>query len=114
MIKVGIITNPRSYRNKGGLDSLSHAIAGHANVHHAVLGDVSEIPVILRDFAGRDVNLLAIVGGDGTVQATLTGLFVSRPFDTLPTLAVLPAGRTNMIAADAGIRSRSGGGVAVA
>ncbi len=106
MIKVGFITNPRSYRNKGGLVSLSRAIAGHADVHHAVLGDVSEIPEILRDFASRDVNLLAIVGGDGTVQATLTGLFDSRPFDVLPTLAVLPAGRTNMIAADAGIRSR--------
>ena len=111
MIKVGVITNPGSHRNKGGLDSLNRTIAGHADVHHAVLGDVSEIPEILRDFASRDVNLLAIVGGDGTVQATLTGLFDSRPFDTLPTLAVLPAGRTNMIAADAGVRSRRGQGM---
>jgi diacylglycerol kinase (ATP) len=106
MIKLGIITNPRSHRNKGGLDSLSHAIAGHADVHHAVLGDVSEIPEILCDFASREVNLLALDGGDGTVQATLTGLFDSRPFDAPPTLAVFPGGRTNMIAADVGMRTR--------
>jgi hypothetical protein len=111
MIKIGIITNPRSHRNKGGLDSLNNTIAGHADVHHAVLGDVSEIPEILEEFASRDVNLLAIFGGDGTVQATLTGLFDKRPFDALPTLAVVPAGRTNMIAADAGIRSRRGQGM---
>jgi len=111
MIKVGIITNPRSHRNKGGLDSLNRATAGHGDVHHTVLGDVTEIPEILRDFARREVNLLAIAGGDGTVQATLTGLFSTRPFDALPTLAVLPAGRTNMIAADAGIRARRGQGV---
>ena len=91
---------------------MNNVIAGHADVHHAVLGDVAEIPEILHDFASRDVNLLAMAGGDGTVQATLTGLFDERPFDALPTLAVLPAGRTNMIAADAGIRSRRGQGMA--
>jgi hypothetical protein len=112
MNKVGIITNPRSHRVKGGLNSLSRAIAGHGDVLHVVLGDVSEIEEILRDFARRDVKLLAIVGGDGTVQATLTGLFDNRPFDNLPTLAVLPGGRTNMIAADAGVRSRRGQGMA--
>jgi hypothetical protein len=111
MIKVGVITNPRSYRNKGGIDPLSSAIAVHAAVHHVVLGAVSEIPEILCDFAGREVGLLAIAGGDGTVQATLTGLFDRRPFDVPPALAVLPAGRTNMIAADAGIRSRRGQGI---
>ncbi|MDA1324715.1 MAG: diacylglycerol kinase family protein [Proteobacteria bacterium] len=111
MTKVGIITNPGSHRNKGGLDSLRRAIAGHADVRHAVLGAVSDIPEILRDFASREVGLLAIVGGDGTVQATLTGLLDSRPFDVLPTLAVLPGGRTNMIAADAGIHSRRGQGM---
>ena len=111
MIKVGIITNPRSHRNKGGIDSLSGAVAGRTDVDHVVLGDISEIPEILREFASREVNLLAMVGGDGTVQATLTALFDRRPFDVLPTLAVLPAGRTNMIAADAGVRSRRGQGM---
>ena len=111
MIKIGIITNPRSHRNKEGLDSANRAIAGHADVHHAVLDTVLDIPGILRDFASREVTLLAISGGDGTVQATLTGLFDGRPFDALPTLAVFPGGRTNMIAADAGIRSRRGQGM---
>ena len=112
MIKVGIITNPGSHRNKQGLKALERAIVGQNDVHHVVLGDVAEIPEVLRDFARRDVSLLAIVGGDGTVQATLTGLFDAHPFDVQPTLAVLPGGRTNMIAADAGVRPHGEKGIA--
>lgn len=111
MTKVGIITNPRSHRNKRGLEILKRAVAGRTDVHHAVLGQVSDIPEILRDFASREVGLLAIVGGDGTVQATLTGLFGGRPFEVLPTLAVFPGGRTNLIAANAGVRFRRGRGM---
>lgn len=111
MIKVGVITNPRSHRNKRGLGSLNRVLAGHGDAQHAVLGDVAEIPDILRDFAAREIGLLAIAGGDGTVQATLTNLFDDRPFAMTPTLAVLPGGRTNMIAADAGVRSRLGRGM---
>lgn len=111
MFKIGVITNPRSHRNKGNLDSLSRAIAGRADVHHVVIGNVTEIPEILRDFARREINLLAIAGGDGTVQATLTGLFAGCPFDAPPGLAVLPGGRTNMIAADAGVRAGGGRGM---
>ena len=106
MTKVGIITNPRSHRNKDGLTPLKDAIAGKADVHHVILDDVSHIPDILHDFARREIGLLAVVGGDGTIQATLTGLFSDGPFEIQPVLAVLPGGRTNMIAADVGVRAR--------
>jgi len=112
MIKVGIITNPGSHRNKQGLKALEQAVAGQNDVHHAVLSNIAEIPEILRDFARLDVKLLAIVGGDGTVQATLTGLFTDHPFPEPPTLAVLPGGRTNMIAADTGVRPPGAKGLA--
>jgi hypothetical protein len=72
---------------------------------------MADIPEILCDFAARDVNILALVGGDGTVQATLTELLTNHPFETLPTLAILPGGRSNMIAADAGLRSHGGRGM---
>lgn len=106
MIKVGVITNPRSHRNKRGLTSLTGAIAGYHDVQHEILEDVSHIPDILRDFSRREIGLLAMVGGDGTVQATLTALFGEGTFETPPALAVLPGGRTNMIAADVGVRAR--------
>ena len=64
---------------------------------------MGDLPEILRDFARREVGLLAISGGDGTVQGILTGVYENGPFERPPPLAVLPRGMTNMIAADVGL-----------
>ena len=45
-------------------------------------------------------SLLAIAGGDGTLQRTLTEALDQTPASALPPIAVLPAGRTNMSAVD--------------
>src|SRR5688500_20064039 len=48
-------------------------------------------------------DVLVINGGDGTVQATLTEMFNGKPFgDVPPPVAVLPNGKTNLIAQDLG------------
>src|SRR5687768_18583653 len=47
--------------------------------------------------------MLVINGGDGTVQATLTELHNGGHFgDQPPPVAVLPSGKTNLIALDLG------------
>lgn len=43
-------------------------------------------------------DLLALLGGDGTVQKTLSQLLAVLPADALPPIAVLPFGTTNMSA----------------
>jgi hypothetical protein len=49
--------------------------------------------------------VLVINGGDGTVQATLTELYNGGHFDDEPPpVAVLPSGKTNLIALDLGAR----------
>ena len=45
-------------------------------------------------------SLLVLAGGDGTLQRTLTEALEQTPASALPPIAVLPAGRTNMSAAD--------------
>jgi hypothetical protein len=45
-------------------------------------------------------------GGDGTVQRTLTELLEKRPFERLPSVAILPRGMANMTAGDVGLRGR--------
>src|SRR4029453_13687033 len=52
-----------------------------------------------RELVEAESELIIVNGGDGTVQAVLTALFDADP-DTLPLLAVLPSGTTNMVAAD--------------
>ena len=58
----------------------------------------------LRTIARVKPKVLVINGGDGTVQAALTELLPWRPFrrQTPPPVAVLPNGKTNLIAHDLG------------
>ena len=53
------------------------------------------------------VSDLFISSGDGTIQAIQTILAERRPFASLPRLALLPHGTTNMTAADLGFHHRS-------
>lgn len=112
MAKLGIITNPRSQRNKTGLEEMNGLLAGAPDVEHVVLQSVAEIPQILSDFARREIDVVALAGGDGTIQAALTALFGERPYETPPLLAVIPRGMTNMIAGDVGLRRRGLKGLA--
>ena len=103
MLRVGAISNSRSRRNKHRLAEVREALAGHAEVRHVELEGVAGMAETLAAFAADEIDLLLVSGGDGTVQSVLTALFERRAFETLPTLAVLPRGTTNMIAADAGV-----------
>lgn len=61
-----------------------------------------EVGEALRRLAGENVGLLAVAGGDGTVQAVLTHLMAGSGFDRMPVLALIPTGSTNMTAGDVG------------
>ena len=83
MARVGVITNPRSQKNKGGLDDMHKLLAGTPEARHAVLGSVADIPDILQEFARKEIEVVAVAGGDGTVQAVLTSLLGQRPCERL-------------------------------
>lgn len=104
--RIGVISNPGSQRNKAGLGELREVLDHAPNVRHAVLEQITDIPEILRDFARREVDVVAVAGGDGTVQAALTEFYGARPFERDPLLVVVPRGMTNMIAADVGLKRR--------
>lgn len=109
MLKVGLVSNPRSQQNKRGMPRLQAAADALPDLLHHRLGDVAEIPQVLRDFARHEVGILAVAGGDGTVQAVMTSLLEERPYGARPPLlALLPRGMTNMTAADVGLRGRPG------
>src|SRR5690625_961951 len=107
MHKIGLISNPRSQQNKRGMPHLQRAADALPDLLQHRLEAVREIPEVLRDFARREVTILAIAGGDGTVQAVMTELLEMRPFGAQqPLLALLPRAMTNMTAADVGLRGR--------
>ena len=57
-------------------------------------------PAELQPDLIRDADLLAIVGGDGTVQKTISQLLRQMTPEELPPVAVLPYGTTNMTSLD--------------
>lgn len=103
MIRIGLVSNPQSRRNRRGLPAVEH-LAGRRDLVHRCLEPGAAPAEVLAELARHEVDLLAINGGDGTVQRLLTTLLVERLFATVPALAVLAGGTTNAIAGDVGLR----------
>ncbi len=104
--RIGIVSNPRSRRNRSQLPEVERILANHPAIHHCVLSGEDDTDRALEQFAAAGVNVLAINGGDGTVARVLTQLLSMRPFSQMPSIVLLPGGTTNMNAADIGMRGR--------
>lgn len=105
MPRLAVISNPKSQRNRqGALDGLKVVIASHPDVLHEELWDFSELGAMVERLVRDGTEVIAVNGGDGTVQAVLTELARRRPAaEAAPKLAVLAGGMTNVIAKDVGL-----------
>ena len=112
MSKIGIISNPRSHRNHRGLEEIRRMIASHGDLFHREIDEMAGLPEILAEFASAEVGHIVVNGGDGTIQAVMTAALNSSAGGPPPTLAVLPSGRTNLIAHNIGIVGRPIDGLA--
>jgi hypothetical protein len=108
-LRVGLLNNPLSGGNRHGLGPIRRVEAEHPWMPTRDVCTPLEVRAALGDFARAGVDVVAMNGGDGTVQAVLTVLLGERgPFARLPLLALLPAGTTALISCDVGL---SGGRV---
>jgi len=103
MVAVALLSNPRSTGNRGMLPRIRAFCAGRSDVFHYEVEHVSQIAEALESIARVRPRVLVVNGGDGTVQATLTELYNGGQFGREPPpVAVLPNGKTNLIALDLG------------
>lgn len=103
MSRVALLSNPRSTGNRAILPRVRDFCAAHPDIFHYEVEDVSQIADAMRSIARVKPKVLVINGGDGTVQAALTELHGGKHFgDAPPPVAVLPNGKTNLIALDLG------------
>lgn len=102
MIKLGLIENPASDRNRRAPSGFAAQVKGKADILYERLEDVDALPAILESFARQDIGLIAVAAGDGTIQAVLTALYRGKAFAQPPPLALLARGRTNLIPGDVG------------
>ncbi len=96
MSTVGFLINPLSGRIRNRMDTVRAAITT-ASPRREVT-DLADIRSATRELIESGSDVLAIIGGDGTVQAVLTELMLSG--QTWPEVAVIPGGTTNMTAID--------------
>jgi hypothetical protein len=103
--RIALLSNPKSTGNIAQLPRIREYCADHPDVFHYEVEHASQIGEAMKSIARVRPKVLAINGGDGTVQATLTELYNGGYFgDSPPPVAVLPSGKTNLIALDLGAR----------
>jgi hypothetical protein len=103
MARVALLSNPRSTGNRALLPQVRRFCAEHQDIFHYEVEHVDQIGAALRTIARVKPKVLVINGGDGTVQAALTEIFNGGHFGSdPPPVAVLPNGKTNLIAHDLG------------
>lgn len=96
-MRVGVICNPKSHRNHGAVYAAGAANASRVSV--AAPRTHGDLNRALAGFAEARIDVLVIDGGDGTVRDVLTGAGMIWK-ERLPTVAVIPSGRTNALAID--------------
>ena len=107
MALVALLSNPHSTGNKSLLPDIRCFCARHPDVFHYEVEEIGQIARALEMIARVKPKVLIINGGDGTVQAAMTELYHGGHFDgSPPPVAVLPNGKTNLIALDLGAQGK--------
>ncbi len=111
-MRLGLLSNCRAGLRKGHLAALGRVLKGAPDVVHIETAGSEDVPEALARLARQEVTLLAVNGGDGTLQHVLTEVLNSNVFERLPCIVPLCGGRTNMSAHDIGSRGRPAAGLA--
>lgn len=100
---VAVVANPTAGRGKAGrLIGTADSMLRELRVEHEVLvaGSADEMERTCREAAERGAEIVAVIGGDGTVSCAANGLI-----GTGAALAVIPAGTGDDFATAIGARS---------
>ncbi|PTR07319.1 diacylglycerol kinase-like protein [Nitrosospira sp. Nsp5] len=100
---IGLLFNPLSGRIRKRKDAIRRVLAEIPGATCSEVTNEPEINASVDAFVRADVDLLVIIGGDGTVQGVLCHLFATQPLARWPALTIIPGGTTNMTALDLGI-----------
>ena len=101
-MRVGLIRNPNSQRNRRTGDRLSDVVVP-AGVELVRIDPRSadDVPQAVAEQAGRGLTHLIVDGGDGTLRDVMTALPAAFP-DHLPTLMLMAGGNANLATNDVG------------
>lgn len=102
---VALLLNPQSGRMQRRLATLRGLAASIPGVSVREASMPAAMAEAVREWRADPPGLIVVIGGDGTLQGLLTAL-LRQPDGAVPDLLVIPAGTTNMSAADLGARHK--------
>lgn len=104
MSGIGVILNPHSKRYRRAPQKLEQMafIVGERG-HFNVTRDLGDIENVAQQFCDKEIDVLALSGGDGTNHRTLTTFINVYGDRALPRLAFLRGGTLNTVAASCGV-----------
>lgn len=107
MSGIGVVTNPRSRRNKRN-PGLQHQLAYVLGEQGALAApmDLGALEKAVEHFKEREIDVLAINGGDGTNHVVLSAFLRVYGEKPLPKIALLRGGTMNTVASGLGIRGQ--------
>ena len=102
--KAGLLLNPCSGKVKKHLKKIRAYISKFSVFQICEASSLTEINQTIEYFINQRIELLVIIGGDGTVQAALNCYFSNPQVMVMPKILIVPGGTTNMTAKDIGIK----------
>jgi hypothetical protein len=108
---LAVITNRFSTLNARQNNWIEPWLERQPNVHHFPITGAADLPPVIERCRGLGARTIAINGGDGTASLVFSALF-ARPMDPMPSIALLPGGKTNMTATRWGLGASKEEGIA--
>lgn len=106
-MRMGVLNNVRAGRNPRRAARVRAFLRAHPEIPYVETENGEHVAEALVLLARKEVELLVINGGDGTLQRTLSEILTNGRFTHLPLIAPLRGGRTNMNALDIGSQRNS-------
>lgn len=107
MAGIGVILNPHSKKYKKDpqkAKKMGFIVGDKASCKKTE--DLDDLKRVAEEFKSKDVHILAISGGDGTIHCTLTSFLEVYGEKPLPSIYLLRGGTVNTIASTFGVKGK--------
>jgi diacylglycerol kinase family enzyme len=98
-VRALLVANPSATTTTAaGRDVIAHALASEVKLEVVATRYRGHAAELAARAASEGVDLVVVLGGDGTVNEALNGLLVDGPSERVPALGVVPGGSANVFA----------------
>jgi diacylglycerol kinase (ATP) len=102
LVRIGVLNNLRAGRQGPHAVRVDELLRARPDVVSVETEGAHELGPALAELERREIDVLVLNGGDGTVQCALTELLRDPQRERLPLVAPLRGGRTNSTSTDLG------------